>query len=180
MQSDVICNNDMNLIETERLILRGFKESDVDDVFEFSSNPEVLSYTGEKPLTQKSQAMDIIRNIWFSDYAKYGFGRWAVIHKQDNKLFGFAGLKYLADIDEVDIGYRFLPQYWGQGLATEAAIPFMKYGFEDLKLKKIIGIAMEENIASCKILEKIGLEYYQTVLYPNTKNLFKWFKKENS
>ena len=77
----------MKIIETKRLILREFKESDVDDVFEFSSNSQVLTYTGEKPLVKKSQAMDIIRNIWFSDYEKFGFGRCAVVHKGDNKLF---------------------------------------------------------------------------------------------
>jgi RimJ/RimL family protein N-acetyltransferase len=169
----------MKIIETQRLLLREFNLDDVDDVYEFSSNPDVLTYTGEQPLTKKSQALDIINNIWFSDYAKYGFGRWAVINKSDNKLFGFAGLKYLADIDEVDIGYRFLPQYWGQGLATEAANPIMKYGFEELDLKRIIGIAMEENVASCKILEKIGLKFYKTAKYPNTENIFKWYKLDN-
>jgi len=165
-------------IETERLILRQFQESDVDDVFEFSSNSEVLTYTGDKPLKEKSQALDIIRNIWFSDYAKYGFGRWAVIHKADNKLFGFAGLKYLPEVDEVDIGYRFLPKYWGQGLATEASIEILKYGFDVLKLKKIIGVAMPENIASCKVLEKIGLKYYKTDGFSDTENNFLWYKLE--
>ncbi len=169
---------EMIKIETERLILRQFQESDVDDVFEFSSNLEVLTYTGEKPLIKKSQALDIIKNIWFSDYEKYGFGRWAVINKLDNKLFGFAGLKYLPEIDEVDIGYRFLPEYWGQGLATEASIEILKYGFDELKLKRIIGIAMPENIASCKILEKIGLKYYKTDNFADTDNEFKWYRLE--
>ena len=72
-------------IETTRLILREFEVKDADDVFSFASNKEVSIYTGEEAITEKSQALDIIEKTWFVDYAKYGYGRWAVIHKPDNK-----------------------------------------------------------------------------------------------
>jgi len=165
-------------IETTRLIIREFEVKDANDVFEFASNKEVSKYTGEEAITEKSQALDIIKKTWFVDYAKYGYGRWAVIYKPDNKLIGFAGLKYLSDIDEVDIGYRFLPEYWGNGIATEASIEIMKYGFEVLNIERIIGIAMPENVASCKVLEKIGLKFYKTDNYSDEAPLLNWYEKE--
>ena len=104
------------IIETERLILREFVESDFEAVFGFNSNPEVQRYTGDVILETKDQANKIIKDVWFEDYKKYGYGRWAVIYKEDGKLIGFAGLKYLPELDETDIGYRILPEYWGKGL----------------------------------------------------------------
>ena len=56
-----------------------------------------------------------------ADYRKHGFGRWGVVLKATGRLIGFAGLKYLDELREVDVGYRLLPEYWGMGLATEAA-----------------------------------------------------------
>ena len=149
------------LIETDRILLREFKISDCQAVFDFSSNVEVQKYTGDAILNNLNQAKDIISNIWFSDYKKYGYGRWAVVYKPENKVIGFAGLKYLAEINETDIGFRFLPEYWGKGIASEVSKEIIKYGFEVLKLKRIIGIAMPENKASNKVLEKIGLDFYK-------------------
>jgi len=107
------------IIETERIILREFAEDDFNAVFEFNSNIEVQKYTGDTILNYHEQAKRIITDVWLEDYKKYGYGRWAVIYKPDNKLIGFAGLKYLPEYDETDIGYRILPDYWGKGLMTE-------------------------------------------------------------
>ncbi|MFK5959576.1 MAG: GNAT family N-acetyltransferase [Lutibacter sp.] len=76
-------------------------------------------------------------------------------------MIGFAVLKYLPEIGKTDIGYRFLPEYWRKGIATEVSKEIIKYGFEILKLERIIGITMLKNIASYKVLEKIGLDFYK-------------------
>ena len=75
------------------------------------------------------------------------------------------GLKYLEELGEVDVAYRLLPTHWGQGLATEAALASVRYGFADLGLKQIIGLVMPENIASVRVLEKAGLRYTETVTF---------------
>ena len=72
---------------------------------------------------------------------------------------GLCGLKFIDDLKEVDIGYRFHRKYWGSGYATESAAACLKHGFEKLSLKKIIGRAMKENIASIKVMEKIGMKF---------------------
>ncbi len=164
------------MIQTKRTSLRPFIPSDYEAVFEFGSHPEVGKYTGDELLQTPQQAKDIITNVFQSDYKKYGYGRWAVVHKSDNKVIGFAGLKYLPEFDQVDIGFRFLPQYWNKGLATEVSIEIIKYGFETLNLDEIIGIADPLNIGSCKVLQKIGLQFYKTDQYDGDGKKYNWYR----
>jgi [ribosomal protein S5]-alanine N-acetyltransferase len=97
-------------IETDRMILRKFSIDDYQSVYEFGSNVEVQKYTGDKILTSPIQAKIIIKEVLFPDYKKYGYGRLAAIFKPENKIIGFAGLKYLPEFKESDIGFRFLPE----------------------------------------------------------------------
>jgi len=152
--------------------------SDYKEVYEFGSNLEVQKYTGDKIIGSLQAAKELIKNVWHKDYSNYGYGRWAVIYKPENRLIGFAGLKYLPEFNETDIGFRFLPKYWGKGLATEASIEIIKYGFEKLGLDKIIGIALAENIGSCKVLEKIGLTFYKIDDYDGDEIAYNWYKIE--
>lgn len=153
------------LIETPRLYMRKFTIDDLDAVFEFSSDNEVTKLTGEHCITSKEQAKKIITDIWLTEYDKYGYGRYALVHKADNKVIGFCGFKFMpsgefgVEQSAPDIGYRMLKQYWGQGFGFEAAKAAMDYGINDLKLSNIFADAMVENIASNKILEKIGLKF---------------------
>jgi len=165
------------IIESNQILLRKFVIEDYKSVFEFGSNVEVQKYTGENILKSELDAKNIIKNRFSSDYQNYGYGRFAAIFKPENKIIGFAGLKYLPELEETDIGFRFLPKYWGRGLATEISIEIIKYGFEVLNLKRIIGIADPENIASCKVLEKSGLKFYKLSSYDNTdEKIYNWYK----
>ncbi|MBI1832817.1 MAG: GNAT family N-acetyltransferase, partial [Planctomycetes bacterium] len=85
--------------------------------------------------------------------------------KATGLVIGFAGLKLLDDLGEVDIGYRFLPAYWGQGLATETCRPIIEYGFTQLKLARILGLVDLENVASVRVLEKLGLTFVEMINY---------------
>ncbi len=164
------------IIETERTLLREFKETDSQAVFDFGSDREVQKYTGDILLKSVDQAKNIIKNVWLVDYKKYGYGRWAVVHKKDNKVIGFAGLKYLPEFDKTDIGFRFLPHYWGSGIATEVSSPIIRYGFEKLGLKEIIGIANPVNKGSVSVLKKIGLKFYKLDTYDEKSKKYEWYK----
>lgn len=165
-------------IETERLILRPFQLEDFEAVYEFGSNKEVQKYTGDRLIPSLDAAKDLIKNVWFEDYQKYGYGRWATIYKPENKLIGFAGLKYLPSMDETDLGFRFLPEYWGKGIATEASVEILKYGFEELNLKRVIAIAMPENIGSNKVLTKLGLAFYKVDGYEGDGGAYNWYQMD--
>ncbi len=168
----------MKIIETPRTILRQFTLEDVEAVYAFNSNLEVQKYTGDELVANLDRAREIITQVSFKDYETHGYGRWAVVHKADQKVIGFAGLKFLPEISETDIGYRFLPEYWGKGIASEVSFPIIDYGFKELKLERIIGIAMEENIGSWKVLEKIGLNLYKYDEYDGDGGEHRWYKLE--
>jgi RimJ/RimL family protein N-acetyltransferase len=87
----------------------------------------------------------------------------AVIEKASGRLVGFSGLKYVAELRDVDIGYRFLPDCWGKGYATESARPLMEQGWKQLGLKRIVGTVHPGNPASGRVLEKLGLSYERTL-----------------
>ncbi|HLC13824.1 MAG TPA: GNAT family N-acetyltransferase [Chthoniobacterales bacterium] len=151
------------ILETDRLLLREFVEDDAESFFKLNTDPEVMRFVPDKPLLNVEQARQTLIDHPIADYRRYGFGRGACILKSTGEQIGFAGLKYLDELGEVDVAYRLLPAHWGQGLATEVALASVRYGFAALGLKRIIGLVMPKNIASVRVLEKTGLRYSGTV-----------------
>lgn len=146
-------------LETERLILRPFRMDDVDAWFEINKDPEVTKYTGDGGVQSKSEIERRIRDHVLADYSKHGFGRWAVIFKATNELIGFAGLKYMPDMEVVDLGYRFKTDYWGKGLATEASKHCIAFGFDDLGLERIHAYVLPDNKGSIRVLDKMNFQF---------------------
>jgi ribosomal-protein-alanine N-acetyltransferase len=153
------------ILETDRLVLRQYVEEDAEAFFELNSDPRVLRFVPDAQLLDLEQARQILIDHPIADYRKHGFGRGACILKSTGQQIGFAGLKYMEELDEVDVAFRLLPAYWAQGLATEAALASVRYGFAKLGLKRIIGLAMPENLASIRVLEKTGLHYTEEVSF---------------
>jgi ribosomal-protein-alanine N-acetyltransferase len=147
----------MKILETERLYLREFRVDDAEDMFNLNSDFEVIQYTGDVAFKTIQDAKILIEN--YDHYQKYGFGRWAVIEKETEEFLGWCGLKYSEEKDEYDIGYRFFKKHWNKGFASESSLACLEFGFSKFKMKKIVGRVMLENIASIKVLEKIGLSF---------------------
>jgi RimJ/RimL family protein N-acetyltransferase len=152
----------VEFLETERLILRPLNLYDTERLFLLDSNAEVMKYIGVAPLSQIEQSVEVIKMIQ-KQYAENGIGRYGVIEKASNLLIGWSGLKFLTEeINGIknmyDLGYRFLPEFWGKGYATEAAKAFIAYGFKDLNLDKICAHAHSGNDASIHTLRKLGFE----------------------
>lgn len=145
------------ILETERCYLREFSVEDAQSFFDLNSDPEVVKYTGDGAFSNLGEAKSFLQN--YDQYEIHGYGRWAVIDKKTGDYLGWCGLKYMAKLDAADLGYRFFRKYWNQGYATETAKASIEYGFNNLKLHKIIGRAMKPNIGSIKVLENIGMEY---------------------
>lgn len=151
------------ILETDRLLLREYVEDDAEAFYKLNADPEVVRFVPDKQLLNVEQARRTLIDHPIADYRRHGFGRGACILKSTGEQIGFAGLKYLDELGEVDVAYRFLRKYWGQGLATEVALASIRYGFAALGLKRIIGLVMPKNIASLRVLEKTGLRYSGTV-----------------
>ena len=161
-------------IETERLILRDLRDEDIDGIYELDSNPLVHKYLGNNPITTKKKAEEIVRFVQLQ-YKERGIGRFAVIEKYSGNFIGWSGLKLNLEEKEAlngkqkfyDIGYRLIPEFWGKGYATESSVKMLQYGFETLKLNTIVGAAEAANIASNKVLKKIGLKFINEFKYDN-------------
>lgn len=146
-------------IETDRLLLRPFTLDDIEPSYELNLDPEVSRYTADGGIVSKDEIEKRIIKDVLGDYQKYGYGRFAVEEKASGHFIGFAGLKYLPDMEETDLGYRFMRSYWGQGLATEAGTACLKFGFDSLHLQRIIALVLPQNIASIRVLEKLAFKY---------------------
>lgn len=164
-------------IETNRLILREIEESDIQGIFELDSDPEVHKYLGKKPIKSLQESKAIIRYIR-KQYEEAGIGRWAVIDKMTNEFIGWSGLKYEKEVRQemnyYDLGYRLKKKFWGRGIATETALVSLNYGFQTMGLNEIYAGAHIENIASNKVLQKVGLNFIETFEYDGAPH--HWYK----
>jgi len=153
-------------IETDRLILRPFELDDLDDLAAILADPDVTRYLpGGRPRTRE-QTEATLRFI-IGHWEQRGFGWWAVNQKTGRELIGWCGLKLLDSTGEVEVLYLFARRHWGQGYATEAGTASLRYGFEELKLDRIIALAVPENAASRRVMEKIGMQYEKTAVHYN-------------
>ena len=163
------------VIETERFLMRELKATDANMFYSLNLDPEVTRYTGDSAFHSLSEAMDFLDE--YDDYEKHGFGRWAVLSKEDSESWGWCGLHRRED-GNVDLGYRLFQEKWGKGCATEVGRACVKYAFENLELPEIIAEAVEENSASFHVMERLGFKYwkggkdhgYKTNIYKMTKD----------
>jgi RimJ/RimL family protein N-acetyltransferase len=135
--------------------MREFREEDAEGMYELNSDPDVIRYTGDDPFVSIDAARDFIRQ--YDAYDKFGRGRLTVLLKDSSEYLGWCGLKYGPVSTETDLGFRLLKKFWNKGYATEASIRSVEHGFKNLKIEKIIGRAMQENIASINVLKKTGM-----------------------
>lgn len=149
----------MKTITTERLLLRELTPDDAPRFWELQRDPRMSAYTGDGGVHPLEEVERLLRDVVCADYREHGYGRWAVVLRSDSQLIGFAGLKYLPERDEVDLGYRLGPDYWGQGLASEACRAAMDYAWRELELDRVVAMVIHKNVASIRVLEKLGFNY---------------------
>ena len=151
-------------IKTSRLILRAFTKEDFIPFHHILNEREVLRYfpSSSPPSLERVENM-VAEQL--KHWAKYGYGWWAVEEQRENKFIGWCGLQYLPETKEVEIAYLLSQSNWGKGLATEGARASLKYGFEELGLKNIVGIVHPKNGASQRVLEKLGMEFTSETQY---------------
>jgi ribosomal-protein-alanine N-acetyltransferase len=164
------------MLETARLFLRKFNESDVDAVFAMRSDRDVMRYIRE-PQTDRAEAenwVGLVSSRWATE--KIGFC--AVIEKASGKFAGWCGLWRLKETGETEVGYALIKEFRGRGYAAEASEAFLKYGFETLNLDEIVAVARPENRASWRIMEKCGMTYEKTDLHYGMECVFYGISRE--
>ena len=170
-------------IETPRLILRPLEKNDTERLFLLDSNPEVMKYVGQPVLTEIAQTKQYLEMIQ-KQYEDNGIGRYAVIEKESGLLIGWSGLKlYTGKINDhenfYELGYRFLPEFWGKGYAKESSKSFLEAGFNEMNIDVIYAYADSENDASNSALRKLGFETKNNFTDSGDNCIWYELKKEN-
>jgi len=148
----------MVFIETHRLELRSWEADDWKRFKPIATDSEVMRYIGHGELWSDERTKQFVTGS-IRRFRESGYCLWPLMFKKNQDLIGFCGLTLLNEPDEIEIGWRLARAYWGMGLATEAAEAVMKYGFEKLKLDRIVAIAQPPNKRSIRVMEKIGMEF---------------------
>lgn len=156
----------MKVLETERLNLRWMSADDAAFMRGLLNEPSWLRFIGDRGVRTLDDARNYILTGPVASYARLGFGLYVVELKESGSPIGICGLVKRDFLDDVDIGFAFLPQYWRQGYAYEAASAVMGYGTETLGLKRIVAITAADNHSSARLLEKLGLRFERMVSYP--------------
>ena len=152
----------MDEIDTARLHLRQFTPGDLDELYPIFSDPEVVKYmkTGD-PVSREETERALLSII--KHWEQHGFGRWAVVHKETQRLIGYGGLRNLYGMPE--LVYLLAKPFWGMGLATELATACLKWGFETRHFERIAAVTRPEHAASRRVMEKVGMSYEKDTSY---------------
>ena len=149
----------MPSVETARLRLRMFTLDDLSEHHRLIfGDPDVMrTVSTGQPLSIERTEVAIRRFI--KHWQDNGFGLWAVEHKEGGNLIGHCGMQHLENSPEIELVYALAKPYWGQGLATEAARAALRFGLDEIKLDRIVAIAMPKNTTSQNVMRKLGLQF---------------------
>lgn len=154
-------------LETERLLLRWFTFDDVEAFYELGSSPLIVRYVGNQPFASRDVARATLAAAPLSDYATYGYGRFACVWKESGAVIGACGPKFLPETQDVDWGFRFLPSFWGIGLATESSLAVIAYAREQLALERLVAWVHPDNVGSTRVLKKLGFSFEKKTSIPD-------------
>lgn len=151
------------VIDTERLAMRRLTEDDAPFILRLVNEPSFLRHIGDKGVRTLGAARHYIRTGPIDSYDRFGFGLLLVVRKDDAAPIGMCGLLKRDSLEDVDIGFAYLPEFWRKGYAIEAATAVMNYGLRALGLPRIVAVTNPENAGSIRVLEKIGLTFGRMV-----------------
>lgn len=154
------------VLRTERLVLRELTQDDAPFIFELLTSRGFVEGIGDRGVRTLDAARGYIEDRIAASYREHGFGMWLATPVDEAAPVGLVGLVKRDELEDVDIGYALLERAWGRGYAQEAASAVLRHAREHLGLARIVAIAIPDNAASRKVLEKIGLRFVEVVQFP--------------
>lgn len=146
-------------LETPRLILRALRPADLDDLYEYASDPEIDHYVPWERYKNMEEARENL-DEFIAEYEKDGIGAWGIEHRADKKLIGIINTSLPHRIHRrVEVGYTIARAYWGGGLAAEAVKAVVQFGFDKMELVRIEAVVLPENQSSARVLLKAGFQF---------------------
>lgn len=150
-------------IETERLVLRRLTLDDAEFILGLLNEPSFLQYIGDKGVRTLDDARDYVLKGPIATYEKHGFGLYLVLLKAGQIPIGMCGLLKRDTLPDVDIGFSYLPQFWGKGYALESALAVLDEGKCVFGLERIVGLVKPGNQGSIRVLQKLGMKFEKMI-----------------
>jgi len=165
---------------TERLTIRPTLEEDAQLIYELMNTPKFLEYVGDRKITSADIARDYIKTKILPQLQRLGFSSYTLITRSTSEKIGTCGLYDREGLAGIDIGFALLPLFEGQGYGYESSLEVMQAAFEVFALEELKAITSTSNIASQRLLEKLGFENTGlTKLSDGSEELFLYQKKNN-
>jgi RimJ/RimL family protein N-acetyltransferase len=146
----------VHVLQTARLVLRPFREEDLDDLATLYGDPEVMEFLGQGRPRTREQTWELLRRA-LDHWRQHGFGLWAWLDRPGGRFVGRGGVAYRHDGGEVELSYTLAKRCWGRGLATEAVAEVLRHAFAELQMPRVFGVVQVENVASQRVLRKAGM-----------------------
>ncbi|MBO9597275.1 MAG: GNAT family N-acetyltransferase [Cohnella sp.] len=169
----------MKILETERLVLRWQTPDDAGFILKLMTDPSWIRYIGDRNLKTVEDARDYIVRVALGSYERLGYGFYLVELKGEHELrtaIGICGLAKRDFMEDPDVGYAFLPAYWGKGYAYEATAGVLRYARDELGIERIAAITTPDNEASIRLLAKLGMRDEGLISYGDTKEEVKLYR----
>ena len=165
------------MLETERLTIRKYTLDDLEELIEMRSDPDVYRYLGGP---ERQNPVEITKRLDFylDCYEKLGFGMCAMIWKETSENIGGSGIQPLEDTGEIEVGYSLKKRFWRMGIGYECASAWLKHGFENAALERIVAVADEANTGSWRIMEKCGMSFEKMETHYNMECKFYAISKQ--
>jgi RimJ/RimL family protein N-acetyltransferase len=145
-------------LTASRIVLRAYEEGEVSRLHEILQIPDILQYFPRSDPPSLAKAQRLVESQQ-KHWEEHGYGWWALALRDTNRLIGWCGLNFLLETDEVELKYLLAASFWGRGIATEASRVSLKYTLTETNLDPIIGLVHPDNIASQRVLEKVGMSF---------------------
>ena len=166
------------IIETERLQLRRLSVDDAEFILRLLNEPSFIQNIGDRGVRTLEDARAYILKGPVASYEKFGFGLWMVETKPRAMPIGICGLLKREVLEDVDIGYALLPEFWSQGYALESAAAVMSYAREKLRATRVLAVVNADNQSSIRLLEKLGFQFERMVRLSQNAPEIKLFAAE--
>jgi RimJ/RimL family protein N-acetyltransferase len=165
------------VLETDRLVLRRLTADDSPFILRLLNDPSFLQHVGDRGVRSLADARQYILSGPIASYERFGFGLFLVELKETHAPIGICGLLKRDALDDVDLGFAFVPESWSKGYAFESTSATLAYAHDTHHLKRVVAITSPDNIASINLLVKLGFYFDRMVQMPGDKTEVKLFAR---
>jgi putative AdoMet-dependent methyltransferase len=160
------------VLQIDGFTMRPLQLEDLDALAAIWADPEVTRFLPSQgnPISRENSEKAL--RAFIEHWQQQGYGIWAIVESRSSQMVGYCGLRYLEEFNEVEVLYGLAKAYWGRGIATQAAKAAVAYGFNVSHLDKLIAMALPDNLASRRVIEKAGLQYEKRIHIFNLEALY--------